>query len=126
MGAVLRRGWRRRGVPVLRPIAAWSPVAATHRRAHPPPFIMRRRRAVPFIMIVAVVAPVGSSIFSRVIPKERRLPLALVGVPAWLPYKRRRMLEMSRNSSVASISGAYLDVGRPWLGHEASLWHSPY
>lgn len=117
VGAVLRRGWRRRGVPVLRPVAAGSSVAAPHGRPHPPPFVMRRRRAVAFVVVVAVVAPVRSScrrepksawakqdegqrrrcpthrpgltVFRRMIPKERRLPLALVWIPARLPCQKQ-------------------------------------
>lgn len=116
VGAVLRRRRRRRRVPVLRPVAAGSSVTASHGWAHPPPFVMRRRGAVALVVVVAVVAAMRSSwrrkqnvsrcqgkagggpgmlphgpgltVFSRMVPEERRLPLALVQIPARLPCQK--------------------------------------
>lgn len=156
MGAVLRRGWWRRGVPVLRPVAAGSSMAAPHRRPHPPPFIMRRRRAIAFVVVVAVVAPVRSSwrrkqksanakakldegqrqrcptnqpgltVFCRMIPEKRRLPLALVRIPAWLPCQKQTNVRNFWKRLSRLISRADLCVGTLWLGSEAGLKHSPY
>lgn len=61
MGAEFR-GWRRwRGVTILGAIPAWSPVAATHRWAHPPPFVVWWWRAIAFIVVVPVIATMRSS-----------------------------------------------------------------
>lgn len=126
-------------MPVLRPVAAGSSVTASHRRTHPPPFVMRRRRAVAFVVVVAVVAPVrpswrkkqrsanagakleegqgrcpphgpGLTVFSRMVPEERRLPLALVRIPARLPCQKE--------TNIRNFSKQFsrLDFwGRPWV-----------
>lgn len=99
-------------MPVLRPIAAWSPVAATHRWTHSPALIMRRR-PIAFVMIVSMVAAVWSSVFSRMVSKERRLPLPLVRVATWLTCQKDTAVKEVQEQHGTCLSGACLDTGKP-------------